>query len=187
MERATSIMLLFAFLSFLPLFSEEYHTESALVAAVVHNINKTTNPCGTISIWRFDVDEIISWCWAAIDHSERRAYFSLNDATNHALKSQMFKLSMLTNTGHTTKVKGVEKTCAQEHSALLLLKKSKGSHVKTICMKSTASTIKSLTANFQNIPTNDKQKILLIKELIGIFKLAKTTMTTCYIGLEKVI
>ena len=40
-------------------------------------------------------------------------------------------------------------------------KKSKDSHVKTICMKSTAFTIKSLTANFQNIPTNDKQKILL--------------------------
>ena len=32
-------------------------------------------------------------------------------------------------------------------------------------MKSTASTIKSLTANFQNIPTNDKQKILLKNSL----------------------
>jgi hypothetical protein len=104
------------------------------VAAVVRNINKSTNPCGSISIWRFDVDENISWCWAEIDHSERWAYFSLNDAANHALKSQTFKLSMLTNTGHTTKVKGVEKTFAHEHSALLLWKKSKDSHVKTIYM-----------------------------------------------------
>ena len=132
------------------------------MAAVIHNSNKSTNPCGSILIRRSDVDENISWCqWAEVDHSERWTYFPFNDATNQALKSQTFQLSILTNTGYTTKGKGAEKTCAHKYSALLLWKKSKHSHVKKNCMKPTAFTIKSLIANFQNSLTNHKQKIPL--------------------------